>query len=373
MPTSGMPPCAQYQHRRRQAHSECVESLHDEIARKHNEIARNIRNRRDIAKIHFLLMTLERLANNIPKLNRLIQTVDLAKTIINSTLLKPETRMIVMKKLMAPEEYTEGITLLREHCHDVLVELFQATFPDPRRTTYWRLNSTDTVTRSATRMVNCATMPGLQKLGCLMDIVVRYLIDVDLTSLPTMGTAKFFAEIALMGTDFATVLRPMLRRWKQHTKHDRALVQQVSQQKYFCGFPDVWILELALGETQGVFKYRSWMDFPVTWMTSIVKLEALAWVSTHGWSPSRECGWSFALSISAFLSARDKHSVNTLCPFAKYIIQSWWTADSQRGYSRVRTLLESRDSSTSDYHRASFKYYPRRLFEVDHVNLPHRT
>ena len=101
------------------------------------------------------------------------------------------------------------------------------------------------------------TLMSLHKLGRIMEIVIRYLVDVDLWPIPDMGAANFFGEAALMGRNFATALRPMLRRWKKDTKHDRALVQQVSQNDYCCGFHELWILAFALTRSKGLYKCES--------------------------------------------------------------------------------------------------------------------
>ena len=109
---------------------------------------------------------------------------------------------------MNPYEYTETLTLLRQHrCHGhvLLLDVFQATFPDPHRT------------------------PGLHKHGDLMVIVITYLVDVELMPSPDMRGVHLFAKCSWLVLHFAAALRPMLRRWKKQTKHDRGLVQQVSQ------------------------------------------------------------------------------------------------------------------------------------------------
>ena len=254
-------------------------------------------------------MNLERLTNTVPQLNRLLATVELAKTFINA-----EER----HGLLTPDEYSEAVTLLRQHSghkHELLLVVFQGIFPGPHHT----------------------LMP-LHKLGRIMDIVVRYVINVDLCPVLSMGAAKFFAELALMGRSFATVLCPMLRRWKKESKHDRALVQQVSKNHYFCGFHDMWILEFVLRRTQGLYKWDPWMEFPATSLTSHAYHQEFPWATPHAWSPMQQRGWSFALSISACLTPRDMSSVRTLCPFAKYIIQ--FSKDSQPSHPTKRVTLD---------------------------------
>ena len=202
--------------------------------------------------------------------------------------------------------------------------------------------------------------PWLQKLGRLLHIVITYLVHAAPT--PSLGTAKSFAEMALMATAFENAIRPMMNRWKQHTKHDRALARQIHQSKYFCGYHDIWMIAFALSQNHGCFQYKSWMDFPVTYMTPIGRGKSIPCVRSYG---SRN-GWSLALSVSACLSQTDKYSVTSLCVFAKNIVRSWWTSDFQRGKARklqyftrniYNGLYEEKEFFRRGFLRRVFKSY----------------
>ena len=182
----------------------------------------------------------------------------------------------------------------------------------------------------ATRMVAVA-VPQLQKIGRLIDIVIRFLVHVD--TVGSMLNVKLFAEIALMGKDFARVLRPMFRQWKQDTKHDRALLRQVRQNKCCCRFQDVWMLGIALGLFRGTsLSYKTWVYYPVTWMTSFRKHECFNWVSLddHIYVSVRRVPLVvLGFYITACLSPRDRYSLSALCWCAK----NW--SSYQSGYSVV--------------------------------------
>ena len=47
-------------------------------------------------------------------------------------------------------------------------------------------------------------MPGLQKIGRQIDIVITYLVNVQLEPFPNIHTADFFSEIAVMGKNFSS-------------------------------------------------------------------------------------------------------------------------------------------------------------------------
>ena len=114
----------------------------------------------------------------------------------------------------------------------------------------------------------------------------------------------------------------MLLRWKQVTKHDRALIRQIYQRstmvrtgENFFGFHDMWILEFALGLSQGdALCFKQWMTFPVSWMTAIRTHPAL-----HT-DPANN-GWLSQLSITACLTTTDKQSIGTLCWIPKFVLE----------------------------------------------------
>ena len=169
-------------------------------------------------------------------------------------------------------------------------------------------------------------MARLQNLGCVMDLIIGCLVHVD--TIDCMTDVKLFAEIALMGTDFSRVLRPMLHQWKKVSKHDRALIRQVNQrmksvrkttkdQRLFFGFHDMWILEFALGLSRGHgLCFQRWMVFPTSWMASRGIYKFL--------DDAPADGWLFPLSITDCLSPEDKKCVSTLCWFSKYILYEIW-------------------------------------------------
>ena len=355
-------PCDHHLHFRQQSHSECVESSMEAFESKHQDLARNIHHRDDHAKIDYLQRNLEQLIDNVPELKSLLATVELAKTFINA-----EER----HGLLQWHEYQQAATLLRQHAghgNEALLDVFKATFPAPQHPPM-----------------------SLHKLGRIMDIIIGFLVDVELWSLPNMGAASFFAEAALLGRNFAKALRPMLRRWKKDTKHDRALLQQVSQSHYFCGFHDMWILEFVLKRSQGYIadSCTCWWEFPTPLLTSNACNHSLPWATPHTWCPSQTSGWSLALTISACLTPMDMSSVRTLCPIAKYIIQSWWTDDPQRSnlwtshtlwnftegrfinleYHSIWNITEGRNRSPGDQFALEPHAYVRPQMLIDRLPL----
>lgn len=194
-------------------------------------------------------------------------------------------------------------------------------------------------------MVSVA-LPAFHKIGCLMDNIIDFLVHIHFMG--SMSTAKLFAEIALMGTDFARVLRPTLLRWKQVTKHDRALIRQVNQRTtmvgkstagLFFGFHDMWILEFALGLSRGdALSFRRWMSFPMSWMTSIGKHHVLG----RGLADR----WLLGLSITECLSPHDKKSLSALCWFSKYTLHELWK--DRPGPDLSISVEPSTDSDSSD-------------------------
>ena len=167
--------------------------------------------------------------------------------------------------------------------------------------------------------------PQLQKMGGLLDTIIRYLVNVE--TVGSMLNVTLFAEIALMAKECARVLRPIMRHWKQDTKHDRALLRQLRQKKYSCTSQDVWLLGFLRGTSQGAsVSIQPWMYYPLTWMTSFRRL------SCSGWIMQNE--WVFGFSITTYLSQRDKYSLSALCWCAHY-----WTS-----YQSGLCILETRSS-----------------------------
>ena len=205
------------------------------------------------------------------------------------------------------------------------------------------------------------SLPGLQKIGTLMDIIMKYLLHVQF--IESMDNVKLFAELALMGTDFARSLRPVLHRWKQHTKHDRALIRQVKEINYWCGFEDMWILEFALHlRRRDVLILRKCTNYPLGWMTTISKYDPaiMDWIMEF---PLGTKVWRFGLTITSWLTSNDKYSLACLCWIGNHILQEkdvqssvlllpFLVGDDGTTASREQMYSEDSDdgtSTTSDY------------------------
>lgn len=203
-------------------------------------------------------------------------------------------------------------------------------------------------------MMAVSARPTLQAIGSLMDIVITYLADAHFKG--SMEEVKVFAQFALMAADFANALRPIIRRWKHATKHDRALVRQVKQNNNWCGFEDMWILQLALDQPQGdALSLKTCMQYPLGCITTIYTHEAfdLGAIST---TDAFHSLWCFGLTISACLSPQDKFSLSSLCTTGLYILRASKTNTSDlfipyHVYSPNGT--DSSDDDTSSIHTNS--------------------